>query len=232
MVTLHLHTEFDDGEVVVTVIGELDVATVADFQRFIGHVPIAVAVFDCRLVSFIDAHGLSALIHSVRERGARVITSGAVARLVEICEIDLAMDVDRWEQRRPRLEHATFGVAVHDTALRYRFVNRALARINGLEVASHLGKRPVELFRIERDDLSALLDEVLTSGRRRSVTVAGSTATGDLGAWQCSYFPVYDAMPLSWRDDGSWAPTGVVAVVETGSEPGSADLALRFDAAE
>jgi PAS domain S-box-containing protein len=61
-------------------------------------------------------------------------------------------------------DRSPMGVAVFDTDLRYRLVNPALARINGVPAAQHLGRRVPELLPRMDDSIEGLLRRVLETG--------------------------------------------------------------------
>ncbi|MFG2694101.1 SpoIIE family protein phosphatase [Kitasatospora sp. NPDC048407] len=75
------------------------------------------------------------------------------------------------------LDGTPAGVAVLDTHLRFRYVNPALAAMNGIPAERHLGHTVAELFPglDARDDL---LREVLADGRPREITSSGHTRAG------------------------------------------------------
>ncbi|WP_250305491.1 SpoIIE family protein phosphatase [Streptomyces sp. A 4/2] len=84
---------------------------------------------------------------------------------------------------------ATVGVGVLDTDLRFRYVNRALERINGIPAAEHLGRTVTDLLP-ELDAPMDALRGVLDDGRPRDVTHSGRTPASDdpgLRFWQSTY---------------------------------------------
>ncbi|GAA1255624.1 SpoIIE family protein phosphatase [Kitasatospora nipponensis] len=109
---------------------------------------------------------------------------------------------------RQILDRATVGVAVLDRELRYRYVNRTLAQINGVPAAGHTGRRIAEV--VPGIDVAAAeqaLHAVLADGEPRVHTVEGTTASGpatELRWWHNAYHRLEDP-------DG--VPIGVVAMV-------------------
>ncbi|AUG81602.1 hypothetical protein CFP65_6990 [Kitasatospora sp. MMS16-BH015] len=95
---------------------------------------------------------------------------------------------------RQVLDRASVGIAVFDSALRYRYVNQALSVVNGVAVADHLGRRIVEIVPgINVDEAEGALREVLADGRPRSITVEGTTGSGRPGRlrwWHNAYHRV------------------------------------------
>ncbi|MFJ6012378.1 SpoIIE family protein phosphatase [Streptomyces sp. NPDC092952] len=73
------------------------------------------------------------------------------------------------------LDGTTAGVAVLDDQLRYRYINPALERINGIPASEHLGHTIDEVLpRLDaREDL---IRAVLADGKPREITVSGFTA--------------------------------------------------------
>lgn len=75
------------------------------------------------------------------------------------------------------------GVAVLDTELRFRYVNPALERMNGVSAAEHVGRTAAEIL----PDLNVptdLLREVLADGRARELESSGRTPASERhGLW-------------------------------------------------
>jgi anti-anti-sigma factor len=220
MTALHLHTEIRDAHVTVTLIGELDAQTAPTFATFVETVPVRPDVIDARYVTFIDAAGLRTLLTKRAQSGCRIVASVVVARLITIVGTDVPLIDEPFGP--PRLDSAQFAVAVHDTDLRYDYVNRRLATINGLPVARHIGKRPQDLFDIERDDITGVLHGVLHGHAPVEVTIAGATAAGSTDCWTCNYHPV------RWML-GDDVIRQIVAVVEP-TPPSDAALSIKFGA--
>ncbi|MEU2489935.1 SpoIIE family protein phosphatase [Streptomyces sp. NPDC007883] len=88
------------------------------------------------------------------------------------------------------------GLAMLGPDLRYLRVNDALARMNGVSAAGHLGKRPTEVVPgVNVEVLESLMREVLQRGRAM-VDVRGTGRTpaepGRDRMWSCSFAPLLD----------------------------------------
>jgi PAS domain-containing protein len=176
MTPLHLHTEIRDARVTITVIGELDAHTAPAFTVFVEAIPVRPDVIDARYVNVVDAAGLRALLTERERRGCVLQPSLVIDRLVTACGIDVPPADDSF--RPPRLDDADFAVAVHDTDLRFHYVNPRLARINGIPVSRHTGKLLEDVFDVESDDLADVLRDVLRRQALTEVTVAGACDRG------------------------------------------------------
>ncbi|WP_433890683.1 SpoIIE family protein phosphatase [Streptomyces sp. CA-111067] len=92
------------------------------------------------------------------------------------------------------LEGTAAGVAVLDTDLRYTYVNAALARMNGLSAAAHLGRTLPEVIPdVHSDD--DVLRQVLADGKPREMVSSGQTRADSphrLRYWQGSYHRLTD----------------------------------------
>ena len=75
---------------------------------------------------------------------------------------------------RQVLDGSSAGIAVLDTGLRYRYVNPALARMNGVPAELHLGRTIAQLLP-DIDAREDVLRAVLADGRPREVTSSGHT---------------------------------------------------------
>ena len=92
-------------------------------------------------------------------------------------------------------ESAPAGAAVLDRDLSYRWLNPALAAMNGISVADHLGRRPREIL----GELGAELEELLETVVNDNVAVVnrrfgGRRPAGEdaIGYWMGSYYPLHD----------------------------------------
>ncbi|HEY8583768.1 MAG TPA: PAS domain-containing protein, partial [Capillimicrobium sp.] len=89
------------------------------------------------------------------------------------------------------------GLGFWDTELRYVRVNEALARVNGLPVEAHIGRRTDELLPEMGGYIAEVLSDVLRTGvarvdvEERGITPAEPGVEHD---WLCSYFPVANAL--------------------------------------
>jgi anti-anti-sigma factor len=188
MIPLHLHTEIRDGRVTVTVIGELDAHTAPSFAAFVDHAPVRPDVIDARYVNFVDALGLRVLLAERDRRDSQLQPSLVIERLVTATGAYLPPADQSFGP--PRLDDADFAVAIHDSDLRFHYVNPRLARINGVPVDRHIGRLPHEVFDVASDDVTEVLCDVLCRHAPADVTVTGTTATGVPGGWTCNYYPV------------------------------------------
>lgn len=109
---------------------------------------------------------------------------------------------------RQILDRATIGIAVLDHTLRYRYVNEALAELNGVAAEDHLGRTVSEVLPgINADDAGKALTAVLRDGRPRAITVRGATRSDHPAGqrwWHNTYHRLHDA---------SGRPLGAAAMV-------------------
>ena len=94
------------------------------------------------------------------------------------------------------IEDAPEGFALFDRDLRYVRVNQALAAINGVAAADHVGRTLDEIVPgVPRSGHEEPLREVLATGRPVDVETTGTTAAdpGRPRTWHVSYYPVRDA---------------------------------------
>jgi PAS domain S-box-containing protein len=91
------------------------------------------------------------------------------------------------------LANAPVGLAFLDQELRYRQINPALAAINGLPPAAHLGRSLHEVLPALAPRLEPLHRQVLETGEPIfNVDICGEkpAAPAEQGAWVASYYPV------------------------------------------
>ncbi|WP_329561650.1 SpoIIE family protein phosphatase [Kitasatospora sp. NBC_01266] len=109
---------------------------------------------------------------------------------------------------RQILDRATVGIAVFDLELRYRYVNRTLAEINGVPATGHTGRTIAEVVPgIEVDAAESALREVLADGKPRALTIEGTTASGPATEprwWHNAYHRL---------DSAAGVPLGAVGMV-------------------
>ena len=89
--------------------------------------------------------------------------------------------------------NAPFGLAFWDTELRFGRINEALATMNGVPIADHLGRTVGEVLPDLGGGIQERLERVLSTGRAiLDVEVAGETPAGpgERRHWRASYFPV------------------------------------------
>lgn len=91
---------------------------------------------------------------------------------------------------------APVGMAVYDDQLRFVRLNEALARINGVSVAGHLGHRLTELLPgINAAEIEQVMRDVLATGQPVLDARSHGRTPGDPGqdhAWSASYFRLED----------------------------------------
>ncbi|MCL2733816.1 MAG: SpoIIE family protein phosphatase [Actinomycetia bacterium] len=95
---------------------------------------------------------------------------------------------------RALLEGTQAGVALLDTSLRFRYVNPALARMNGVPAAAHVGRTIGEVVP-GVDAREDVLRQVLADGLSRETMTSGQTRADSLHArryWQGSYHRIED----------------------------------------
>ncbi|WP_329585191.1 SpoIIE family protein phosphatase [Kitasatospora sp. NBC_01250] len=109
---------------------------------------------------------------------------------------------------RQVLDGAMVGIAVFDTELRYRYVNRTLAEINGVPAEEHTGRRMAEVIPgINVDAAESALLAVLADGEPRTHIVEGTTPSGpptEPRWWHNAYHRL---------DSEAGTPLGAVAMV-------------------
>lgn len=214
------------AETVLTVIGALDAHTVG---RLLGDHPAGATaaqpdVLDLRFVTLLGAAGVSWIVQIHRRRPVRVEGSPAVLQVLGICGLAEQLQA-RPPSSPPWLHSASFGVAVHDEQFRYRYVNDALARINGLAAQAHYGQRPSELFVFAEDPIGPVLREVLTTQTATTLELRGTTAAGVPSAWTCGYWPA------RMGDEGGEDRPGVIATIEPHPADDRPGFPISFDLA-
>lgn len=219
--TVHVHHELDpQARAVTTLIGEIDAATACEVTRWLDGLTVRPDVVDCRFVSFMGAAGLDALVAARRVQPFVTVASAAVERVARVCGL-----VDTLELQSPTgppaLHRSRLAIAQHDDQLRYAYVNDALARINGLPAQAHYGRSAKDLFAVEQDELTPVLQEVASTRTSRRVLVEGGTPTGR-STWLCAYHPV------RYRS-GNGTVTGVVAVVSSAAVDDGRRSPVRLD---
>lgn len=95
------------------------------------------------------------------------------------------------------LADAPFGIAVLDSELRYRWVNRMMAQVNGVAAEAHVGRGIHEVIPAAADDLLPVLKDVLHSGRAvRDLEIATGPLPlqpGRARLWRMSFVPAPEA---------------------------------------
>jgi PAS domain S-box-containing protein len=124
------------------------------------------------------------------------------------------------------LDQAPIGVALFDRELRYIRVNDALARIDGVSIAGHLGKTVSEVLPQLGSDLVAALRGVLLTGEPVSREITGETpaSPGELRHWSLYAY----ALPLR----GEIIGVGAVCEEITAKRRAQEELQLAMQRAE
>jgi PAS domain S-box-containing protein len=119
-----------------------------------------------------------------------VLATGSDVRALQQVEANLAV-LDGFFTQSP------IGMAVYDSELRFVRLNQALARINGLPVEEHLGRRiDAVLPGLNGAEIEAVMRQVLATGRPVVDARSYGRTPGDPRrdrAWSASYFRLADA---------------------------------------
>lgn len=135
-----------------------------------------------------------------------------------------ALEQDLLEQQRlldTFVNSSPVGICVMDDQLRYTLINDALAEINGVAVADHIGKTPWDIVPDLAPKQKQVFQQVLATGEAvPEFEVVGETAKfpGVVRTWLASYFPLK-------AESGQTIGIGII-VVET-TERSRAEQALR-----
>lgn len=116
---------------------------------------------------------------------------------------------------------APIGLCYYDVDLRYRYINKWLARINGIPVEAHLGKTTDELLENVAPRVVPLFRRVLDTGEpilEDEIEVETPAHPGELRHYSCSYYP-------DTQEDGR--VVGISCVVQDITERKEAEEALR-----
>jgi two-component system CheB/CheR fusion protein len=124
------------------------------------------------------------------------------------------------------LDQAPIGIALFDRELRYIRLNDALALIDGVPIADHLGKTVSEVLPQLGSDLVAALHSVLATGVPISREIAGETpaSPGELRHWSIYAY----ALPLR----GEIIGVGAVCEEITAKRRAQEELRLAMERAE
>jgi PAS domain S-box-containing protein len=124
------------------------------------------------------------------------------------------------------LDQAPLGVALFDRELRYIRINDALARIDGVSIADHLGKTAGEVLPRLGAELVAALRGVLLTGEPVSREISGETpaSPGELRHWSLYAY----ALPLR----GEIIGVGAVCEEVTAKRRAQEDLQRAMERAE
>ncbi len=122
---------------------------------------------------------------------------------------------------------APVGLAFFDRDLRYLRINEELARINGLPVSAHLGRRIEEVLPRIAGPVNAMFERVLATGealRNLDLVEDRPAALGGVRHFKASYFPVRRGA----RADGEIIAVGTTAEDVTASVRAEADREFLF----
>lgn len=152
-----LHTELDNNaRMVTTILGSLTGAGAGDVADYLRTLPLLPDVIDCRYVHRADGEAIAGLLATISSSPAIVRPSTAMRDIVaEDPRYDLSgIDV-------PALHRCATAVAIHDSGLRYVYVNRRLAMLNGVSAERHRNRTCAELLRPTHDTVTPLLQRCL-----------------------------------------------------------------------
>ncbi|MEH1780643.1 MAG: PAS domain S-box protein [Nostoc sp.] len=91
------------------------------------------------------------------------------------------------------INRAPVGISILDWELHYSFINEALAEINGIPAAAHIGKTPWEIVPDLARKQQQVFRHVLTTGEPiLDLEISGETPKlpGVIRTWLASYFPI------------------------------------------
>ncbi|MDZ8223524.1 PAS domain S-box protein [Nostoc sp. ChiVER01] len=91
------------------------------------------------------------------------------------------------------INNAPVGITILDRQLRYSLINEALAEINGISAAAHIGKTLWEIIPDLAPRLEPIFQNVLTTGEAiLDFEISGETPKmpGVIRTWLASYFPI------------------------------------------
>jgi len=138
---------------------------------------------------------------------ARELVNGLLAGGIGAAAL-LPSVLDDYRVTRAILDGSGAGIGVLDPDLRYLYVNDALAALNGVAAADHLGKRvPDVLPDLDYEPLEKVLRHVLANGRPQFATATGRTPADPAGEtrwWINAYHRL---------EDPSGTVLGIVAVI-------------------
>ncbi|MEH2082527.1 MAG: PAS domain S-box protein [Nostoc sp.] len=91
------------------------------------------------------------------------------------------------------INNAPVGITIMDRELRYSLINEALAEINGIPAAAHIGKTPWEIVPDIAQKQEQVFRHILTTGEPiLDLEISGETPKipGVIRTWLASYFPI------------------------------------------
>ncbi|MEH2063170.1 MAG: PAS domain-containing protein [Nostoc sp.] len=91
------------------------------------------------------------------------------------------------------MNRAPVGITILDRELHFSFINEALAEMNGIPLAAHIGKTPWEIIPDLAPTVEQVFRQVLTTGEPiLDLEISGETPKqpGVIRTWLVSYFPI------------------------------------------
>lgn len=91
------------------------------------------------------------------------------------------------------INNAPVGITILDQELRYSLINEALAEINGIPAAAHIGKTPWEIIPDLASKQEQVFQHILRTGESiLDLEISGETPKlpGVIRTWLASYFPI------------------------------------------
>ena len=102
-------------------------------------------------------------------------------------QIDTRVPLERWIEREVLrqpdqlamsfMNAPNIGIAICDLQFRFRTLNQALARMNGIPLEKHIGKTIYEVLGDFAGKVEPLFQQVVSSGNSSTRALAGSTET-------------------------------------------------------
>lgn len=138
-----------------------------------------------------SANGLSIYFRDVTQR--KQLEQERTQLVNDLQEINVLLDT--------LINNAPIGIAIWDEQLRYVRLNDALAEINGLPKAAHLGKTVAELLPGVSPEVMQAMQHVVNTGEAiLSQEASGQTPAvpGKLRYWLVSYYPIRLSSRITW----------------------------------
>ena len=121
------------------------------------------------------------------------MASGMASSLARHCVAGETVGEPR-ELLRALFQSSTVGVAICDRQFRFRAINDALASMNGIPAAAHLGKTLHAILGSAAAKVQPAFEHVFATGQPLSnvEVIAELPSRGSMGHWNESYFPIKD----------------------------------------
>ena len=127
---------------------------------------------------------------------ARELVGGLMAGGVGAAAL-LPSVLDDYRVTRAILDGSGAGIGMLDTELRFVYINDALAAMNGVPAAEHLGKRVADVLpELDIEPMERVLQSVLRSGQPQTTTIKGRTPadpSAEYRWWVNAYHRLEDA---------------------------------------